>query len=296
MCLLIFAPKGETPNSARLEEAARNNPDGFGFAIHAGDRIVRHRGMNFDQVMERFTVERAKHAGPAMFHLRIATHGTVNTKNCHPFYVGNDSRTVLGHNGIIPVDIPKGDQRSDTKYFSEVILPSHGGISAINSKKYRRKLGKSINGSKLVILSVDPNAKHDSIIVNEELGHWDDGIWWSNKSYQKWVPAPSMHTYGYAPWSPTDTEDYEYAEFEDGSFTYPCPMCEELLVVNCDYEEVLCPTCDVCVLCGEQGKYCTCTGSADRPYNAYLLTDVLDKDFDDWQKYGTQTAGWQLID
>jgi hypothetical protein len=56
-------------------------------------------------------------------------------------------------------------------------------------------------------------------IVNEDDGHWNDGCWWSNYSYERWVPT-DRYKYvktGYGTWQATpkdDTDDdVEYQEW-----------------------------------------------------------------------------------
>ena len=49
MCLLTFIPEGVTPDMSHFAVAAKNNPDGFGFAILSQGRILTGHGMNFVQ-------------------------------------------------------------------------------------------------------------------------------------------------------------------------------------------------------------------------------------------------------
>lgn len=261
MCLLTFAPAGVHLDSERLFQASLNNPHGFGFAVRTPNGIVRSRGMNFKTVYENYLATLDKFHGDSMFHHRYATHGTVNKKNCHPFYVGDDKDTLLGHNGIIPIEIPKGDVRSDTRYFSEVLMPEHGGVAMLDNPEYIKFLEKSIGYSKLVILTNNESAKQPFYIVNEDLGDWDSGAWWSNTSYEK--PKPKMYTYstptyttkGY---SKTDTTFDDYDEY---SFVINCPLCELDVVVNELTDETFCPTCDICLLCEEFTEDCWCASN-----------------------------------
>lgn len=264
MCLLVFSEAGSKIDISRLEQAALNNPDGFGFAIHCGDSIIRDKGMDFYEVLEKFEKQRAIHHGHAMFHLRIATHGSVNKKNCHPFVVGNDARTVLGHNGVLPFEMPKNDVRSDTKYFAEVLLPKHGGVVALNDPEYREKLAKQITGSKFVIMTADPRADKQWYIINEQAGHWDEGVWWSNKSYEKWIPAPKFvkSLWGYDSYY-TPTPPDPIGEYIVNEYILDCEFCESDYIVNEELGQTLCPTCKTCLFCHEVPDDCLC-GSSDQ--------------------------------
>jgi predicted glutamine amidotransferase len=184
MCLLTFIPDYVSPDMDRFKVAAQANPDGFGFAISTGKSIVTCHSMNFDEVANKFIDLRPTHNGPAIFHFRWATHGSETVSNCHPFFLGRDNQSVVGHNGILPVAIPKGDVRSDTKVFAQDIMPSVGGILSLDDDEYFKKLEAWSKGSKLVFLTNHEDAKQDFYILNEKDGHWDKDMWWSNHSYE----------------------------------------------------------------------------------------------------------------
>ena len=204
MCLLVFMDKNATAPEKSLRNAAENNPDGFGWAIHTGNKILTHKGMNFDAVYDQFIEARKQYTGYALFHLRITTHGDTYQDNCHPFYIGNDRKSVLAHNGMLPIEPAKGDVRSDTRILAEDILPASGGIALLNSDKQIAEMEKWAQGSKLVLLSVNPASKWQYLILNHQLGHWgeatsnDEGVWWSNGSYKNSWRSYSMYSSTYA--------------------------------------------------------------------------------------------------
>lgn len=196
MCLLTFMPKNTNLDYERAKTSAKANPDGFGFAIHAGVAIIKDHDMDFEKLWMRWDDLRKTYKGPAMFHFRIATHGSLNVDNCHPFNIGDNPKNVLGHNGILPLTMPINDNRSDTKLFAEIVLPHIGGVKSLDNPQKLEELGEWASGNKLVILSVDENTESDWYIINEHLGHWKDDIWWSNSSYVRSYP-PTYVNYGY---------------------------------------------------------------------------------------------------
>jgi glutamine amidotransferase len=205
-------PDYVTPDMERFRIASLNNPDGFGFAISTGKTIIKAHSMNFEEVANKFTDLRATNKGPALFHFRIATHGSETIDNCHPFTLGQDPDTVLAHNGILPVAIPKGDKRSDTKVFAEDIMPGIGGITSLDDNDYFAKLALWAAGSKLAFLTVHDEAKFDWYIINEKDGHWDKDMWWSNSSYRNAPIVYSTRPYSDAiGWS--DSWDYGYKSY-----------------------------------------------------------------------------------
>lgn len=257
MCLLTFAPSGVVIDDDRLFEASLNNPDGFGFSIRTPQRIVRARGMHFEQVLAEYHKALRTHGhGESMFHLRWATHGSTNKANCHPFYVGSDRDSMLGHNGVIPINIPKGDSRSDTRYFSEVMLPKRGGVSKLDDPKFVKDISKSIGSSKLVILTNNPSARKNFYIINEDMGHWDSDVWWSNYSYRPYTMSTQKSpSYYSASTVIDDSDDLDY-----WTWVTECPVCCVDIVCNEAKGETTCPSCDTCLLCENNANFCDCYG------------------------------------
>lgn len=232
MCLLTYYPPGVHPDTGALEIGAQNNPDGYGYGIvdTGQDAIIVRRSMDADKLIEEFESMRKKHPeGPALFHSRIGTGGTIDRSNCHPFKVGNDPRVVVAHNGIMPsvVQPRKGDPRSDTRIFAETHLPYRNFTTA----KGQRKLGRWLGTDKIVILSVHPYHPFSAKIINEERGQWVDQIWYSNSSFEdSWG-----HAYGQAYaaclewkcwkcWSETRAEHNHYSYKAQAD----CPGCAPL--------------------------------------------------------------------
>jgi len=188
-------PEGKVASKQSLENASWYNDDGFGWAIRGDGKILVGKNMNFDNAYEEFMDVRSTNKGDALFHLRITTQGATDLTNCHPFYVGKDQLSVVAHNGMLPVDVPSGDNRSDTRMFAEKLLPQRGGITFLNGDGGITKLSKWAEGSKLVFLTVNPASKWRYVIINSEDGHWgkdaDDGVWFSNGSYKYTRPTYS---------------------------------------------------------------------------------------------------------
>ncbi|WP_067474242.1 class II glutamine amidotransferase [Nocardia amamiensis] len=185
MCLLTYLPAGIAPNPVALAHGAAANPHGHGFAIIAGRRILVARGMNPTRVIAEFTKLRAQHPhGAALFHSRYATHGTIGLRNCHPFRLGKDPRTVLAHNGTLPKRVHPGpyDPRSDTRIAAEEYLPKQP-FGSIDTHPGARGLASWLGSSKLVILTVDPAYDRHAYLFGEPAGQWVEEVWYSNTSY-----------------------------------------------------------------------------------------------------------------
>jgi len=238
MCLLTFFPGGVLPDVTALANGTYANEDGHGFAIVTGRRIIVRHGMNADTMIASFDRMRRRYPhGPALFHSRFGTHGTIGRANCHPFRLGDGSRTVLAHNGILPKSVqPRtGDTRSDTRIAADDFL-SHDPFGPLCTRAARKRLTRWLgHANKIVILTVDPRYRSNAYIVNERRGIWDHGIWYSNDGYRE-------PTFGW--------------DVRGLAGTYRCPACHVSGVL--DLETGFCTACGICVDCGEPAEYCFC--------------------------------------
>lgn len=262
MCLLMVT-MGQLPKREYLENACFNNEDGFGYAVNHGDHIVSGRGMKVDRTIDRFFEEMESNPNAVgMFHARYTTHGTTHIDNNHPFRVGGRKDILLGHNGMLPVALKKGDKRSDTRVFAEDLLPSMG-IEVLDDKSYFKQLEDWARGSKVAVLSTAPELRDPVYILNESAGHWDKDIWWSNDTYKY------RYEYTYA----TNHKPYLSAWEEDmlasdrqkliGSMdligmdnnyytgTDICFYCYKSLSEE-DWQDGFCSVCSTCIDCNEQ--------------------------------------------
>lgn len=239
MCLLVVSSPNSTPRKKDLECASCNNPHGFGYAVIAGNKIITGKGMSSKKIIKEFLEVRKKYPKSyAMFHARFATHGVKNDDNCHPFKVGGSELTYLAHNGVLSVDIPANDMRSDTRIFAEDILPAMGGITALDNTNLYRMIEGWASGSKIAVFTLDPDAEYDCYIINEDLGHWDNaGNWWSNDGYKQNA------------WTNLFRKGDEYYDTLDpmGDDGYGCMMCGT--AVSEDDNPYYCFSCGSCFDC-----------------------------------------------
>jgi hypothetical protein len=117
MCFFALKKEGiETPFGI-LEQRARWNRDGMGFAFAQNGELILKKGFfDMDDFMQ--AIKQVPNESPAMFHLRMATQGEVNEANCHPFLI--DRNHSLVHFGGFSCRGEGG--RSDTRRFCEDFL------------------------------------------------------------------------------------------------------------------------------------------------------------------------------
>lgn len=101
MCIIIVKPSGvELPSDNLLRAAAAVNRDGCGFMTDDG--VVYHalyRDLDlFLAVLRRCAPKEAAVA----IRFRMATHGSVSLKNCHPFTYRGE--LFMMHNGVLPIE------------------------------------------------------------------------------------------------------------------------------------------------------------------------------------------------
>lgn len=262
MCLLTVCEPNHTPTREQLTTASCKNPHGFGYAIVAGDKIISNRGMSAKKIINEFLRMREQYPdGYAMWHARLATHGVKNELNCHPFMVGGSDMTYLAHNGMLDIEPAKGDKRSDTRIFAEEWLPSVG-IESLDNPYMLEFISSWADYNKICILSVDPRLTYSMYLINEHLGKWVDGVWWSNESYK---PAPiytptttTTTTTTYTPSTAWQADEEWYKDY---------PEDEEPMWVTCDSclqetdlwtEDYYCIWCGSCLDCSSDWQNCLC--------------------------------------
>jgi predicted glutamine amidotransferase len=272
MCLLVVCKPNAIPKREELTEGACSNPHGYGFAMIIDGKIFRYRTMSARKAVGKFIHMRQQYPqGYAIWHARYATHGVKNEDNCHPFQVGDDTDTVLAHNGVLDTFIGKDDKRSDTRVFAEDTLPKLGGVCALEDENLYRMIEGWATGSKIAVLTVNPQAEYQLYLINEKLGHWDDnGVWWSNSSYKRstyttttYYKADSHPVVDAIAYDSTyDEEQAYYKELselseKDGYLVIDqCPMCEALIDIDMSAE--YCQYCEACMSCWANFQDCMC--------------------------------------
>lgn len=267
MCIAILKPKGTTISKETLKTCSEANPDGMGFAYVDGDKLYIKKYMKFDEFYKDF--EKVQDKSNMLIHFRIATHGSVELENCHPFFLNH--RMALIHNGIIS---GYGDkkEKSDTRDFIDKVI---GNISwkLMKNPSYRELVGHAIGYSKLAILDITG----DYWIINEDKGYWDNGIWYSNKSYEPKKTTSYVtyyhndgtkkdiqgqlwdmygdedydtwydRTYGYSSIGSDDKDtkksDTSASSTDDDNIIYKCKTCGAEFVENYECDDVLCNVC-----------------------------------------------------
>ncbi len=192
-CLAIWKPKGVMVSRKWLSNGFENNHDGAGFVTEIDHKLHCHKGFfKFDDFWKAFS---PFHKYNSLIHFRIATHGKVETDNCHPFMMCS-GKYALVHNGILPIRPPKGIEESDTAHFANNILSTMIERIPWELPQFTELVEEAIGiGNKIILLREDGKPW----IFNESCGWWKHGAWFSNMSF--------MNVYGRSNYSSGWTGD-----------------------------------------------------------------------------------------
>lgn len=196
MCIAVYSPKGNSvPCEDYLHNCFDNNSDGAGFAFNLNGHVEIVKGFmdwqSFISAFREYDKSYCLKNRGVLIHFRIATHGKVDTANCHPFPI-SESNKVLSknkcsadyacvHNGIIK--LTTDDAKREQKY-SDTFIFVRDYLSKIASNKgwFRNKnniqLVEQLIDSKMAIL----NSKGDTISTSG-FRKGPDGNYYSNDSY-----------------------------------------------------------------------------------------------------------------
>lgn len=189
MCIAIYKPANKDIDKATLQRCFTANPDGAGFLYNTPTKVKIRKGFfDFDSFYQAYSAHKTK---AMLIHFRIKTHGAVEVSNCHPFYVTDELGFI--HNGIIS-EHGGNKEVSDTRDFNQKILRplvKSFGYGVIHSPQIQPLVEKYIGYSKLVFMDKDG----DVVIYNEQMGNWNDDVWFSNYSWKAPEPYEYKSTY-----------------------------------------------------------------------------------------------------
>lgn len=122
MCIIAIVAEDKNISDEHLTNMFKNNPDGAGIAFvdrNFGTLEIIKGIFSPKKLIAKYKYAKGNSMGDIVIHCRLATHGEINKKMCHPFFVNKD--LVFAHNGIIE-GIPNDSEYSDTYMFVNYIL------------------------------------------------------------------------------------------------------------------------------------------------------------------------------
>ena len=195
MCLAIYKPQNKKVIKSEMETAWESNDDGAGFAYPYKGKVIIEKGfMTFNSFWNAIEPHMDK---PMAIHFRWSTHGLVDENNCHPFAITDELAMI--HNGVISgIDITD-KEKSDTRTFvDDYVKPIHKGDKKFIYSDYGKRTLQACIGSGSKLVFIDKKANY--VIVNEEAGEWQDGVWYSNNSHKELKVRYSNFSSAYSPY------------------------------------------------------------------------------------------------
>jgi len=180
MCIIALKPENISISDQTIKNMWENNDDGAGFMYADRGKVRIVKGlMTLDSFMDAY--RRVGDHRKIVMHFRIRTHGEISQELTHPFWI---RQGILGmvHNGVISSVGHTGKaNESDTSLYARNLSKRFvNPVKSLESSEVLEKIKSEIGYSKLVFLTND----NRHIIVNEKLGDWHDGCWFSNGSHK----------------------------------------------------------------------------------------------------------------
>jgi hypothetical protein len=204
-------------NVDALLSVFKYNSDGLGamYRNRKGLRIVKALPKSFADA-QKFFATLPDDDRNVVVHARLATHGTVNTDNCHPYDVVK-GKLAMVHNGVLASGNAADKTKSDTWHFVQDFLaePCSHATEIVHTQGFINMVGEFIENNRFVFMTEDGRVS----IVNKDQGIEYGGLWFANT--YAWDPSTFIPTYqrsvvhGYgkysnwgSEWDKNDWEDY----------------------------------------------------------------------------------------
>ena len=188
---MIYKPANQKIPNKFLENAYRANKDGSGICIATGTELIVEKSKDWTHE-DIIRVLEANPDLPALVHFRWTTHGGNSDANTHPFSLKGG--WAAAHNGVIQIPIWDPTKSDTREFLDRYVKPLiHNGVN-LDNLTVIEQIGKVITtANKMAFLHFSGR----SAIVNESVGNWDDGVWYSNYGYKSYATTYSGGTCGF---------------------------------------------------------------------------------------------------
>jgi len=225
MCVIVYKPRDVEIDMKVLYECWESNSDGAGLMFAEDGKLKVAKGFMKWRSLKRYikkTGINRLNALPICFHFRIATHGTVTERNCHPFSV--DENMAMAHNGVISgmsKYIDEDEDVSDSEMFLRRYVRDAFSILHIKNMQKGEPINdlfaSFIGANKLLFMDNDGEVA----IVNETQGSWPkaglgEGMWFSNTHWKPWPKPAKSPAY-----TPTTHKGYGFGSYVKGAAFIP---------------------------------------------------------------------------
>lgn len=179
MCLAIVKPASVNLPVDHIRNGWIANSDGGGYGfVREGRAQIRKGFMKLKEFVTAYEKDLEDNpSSPFILHFRIGTDGAIGPENTHPFRIDTG---ILIHNGMLSgTAARRGTGPSDTALFVDKYKSNLNYDFVVKNKT---KWNSALSSNKIAMLYDDGRYA----IVNEALGWWVDGVWYSNQSFKGW--------------------------------------------------------------------------------------------------------------
>lgn len=174
MCQIVYKTKEAKLNFEYLDKAQKHNKDGYGVAWYEDDVVKTYKTFNYKQFKRMLGALRDKEY---IAHLRNKTKGSINYNQIHPFEIPSG---VMFHNGtILSLSKLTNVNKSDSQVLAGMLNNTEYNYIEDIQPFLEQMIDDKIN--RLAFLELDGRVT----ILNEHLGMWEDGVWYSNDYHKK---------------------------------------------------------------------------------------------------------------
>jgi len=218
MCIIIEAPTGVEFDAGIVYEEQFYNSDGVGLVYWDKGKRVTARAFSDKKQFKLLDFACSLPADtPRYLHMRIATHGSLDLANVHPFRINQD--WLVMHNGVMGTFAAlAGTDKSDTARFAEWV----GYMSAaykqsdladpLTDKRFRMALRRMVGYSRLVFIHRDPERSFK--VDTDQSGYRHGGCWYSHMPEALYTSPVTVDEHEAAVWS----GDWSMTSFSDSGF------------------------------------------------------------------------------
>ena len=234
MCIIIVANKNKEIPNEHIKLANELNCDGFGMSASVNNKLFVYKSIsiNSDDIIKLYNSIRQVATGDIVLHFRLATHGDISDKLCHPFYVNKD--LVMFHNGVIRDSVSGYNEHnkneSDTKAFVNNVLKNFKkGFQ--NNETIMNMISETVEEyNKLCFLDSTGKTTYTSSsewVEYNGILYSNSGIFYEGEDYRYINPATMEYT----------TEDY-YDKYYDSEYYDEYIEYKDNIDYYKDYEEL----------------------------------------------------------
>jgi len=179
---MAYIPKNKVIPKEKIKSMEKTNPDGTGMMVVIADTIFDTKWVDEWHIPTYFSLP-----FKSCLHFRTASSSNIGEEFCHPFEVNNKLWFMMNGNlfefqSYFGYGFKKNE--TDAQRFNRQILQNlPSNFLDIPKIKKALELYLRSNFTKMIFMDSDGKVT----ILNEDLGEWVDGVWYSNGGIKDYI-------------------------------------------------------------------------------------------------------------